>query len=495
MSKSRDEVEHEYNPVTGGRASLAGPGAIASINPATGEIVARYEACTPAAILNAIERAHDAFKAWRSRTFAERAELMRAAGRLLRDGAHDYGRLMAEEMGKPVKDGIAEAQKCAAACDYFAENAERFLANELMNTGPTRSFVAFQPLGVVLAVMPWNFPFWQVFRFAAPALMAGNAAVLKHASNVPGCALAIEAIFRGAGFPDNLFRTLLIGASEVSAIIEHPHIRAVTLTGSGPAGRAIAGKAGQMLKKTVLELGGSDAYLVLDDADVSLAASACARGRLVNSGQSCIAAKRFIVVESQRARFETLFVDAMRKARMGDPMDEATEVGPMARHDLRDALHRQVEASVAKGARCLCGGAIPEGPGAFYPPTVLSDVRPGMPAYDEEMFGPVAAIISVADEAAAIDAANASVFGLGGGVFTRDLARGERIAVEAIDAGSVCVNGVVQSDPRLPFGGVKESGYGRELSHYGIKEFVNVKTIVVAESRGSGRAETARRSE
>jgi len=383
-------------------------------------------------------------------------------------------------MGKPVREGVAEAQKCASVCDFYAESAEGFLARETIATEARKSFVTFNPLGVVLAVMPWNFPFWQVFRFAAPGLMAGNAAVLKHASNVPGCALAIEDIFRRAGFPENLFRTLMIGSGQVEAIIENPLVRAATLTGSGPAGRAIARKAGEMLKKTVLELGGSDPYLILEDADLELAAGVCVKGRLINSGQSCIAAKRFIAVEKIRPRFEELFVQRMTAARMGDPLREDTQIGPQARHDLRDALHRQVEASIAKGARCLLGGAIPDDRGAYYPPTVLTDVRKGMPAYGEELFGPVAAIIPVVDEEAAIAAANDSVFGLGAAVLTSDLARGERIAADLIESGCVFVNDSVRSDPRLPFGGIKESGYGRELSAYGIREFVNIKTVYVS---------------
>ncbi|HEY7943428.1 MAG TPA: NAD-dependent succinate-semialdehyde dehydrogenase, partial [Casimicrobiaceae bacterium] len=399
---------------------------------------------------------------------------------ILRAEAHDHARLMAREMGKPTRDGIAEAQKCALGCDFYADNAARFLERETIATEARNSFVTFNPLGVILAVMPWNFPFWQVFRFAAPGLMAGNAAVLKHASNVPGCALAIEDIFRRAGFPRNLFRTLMIGSKQVEAVITNPLIRAVTVTGSGAAGRAIARKAGEMLKKTVLELGGTDPYLVQEDADLDLAAKICTKGRLVNSGQSCIAAKRFIVVEPVRAKFEGLFVERMAATRMGDPFDDASEIGPQARRDLRDALHRQVEASIAKGARCLLGGAVPEGPGAYYPATVLTDVRRGMPAYDEELFGPVAAIIPVKDEAEAIAVANDSTFGLGGAVITRDVARGERIAAELIDSGCVFVNESVRSDVRLPFGGVKESGYGRELSSYGIREFVNIKTVYVA---------------
>jgi succinate-semialdehyde dehydrogenase/glutarate-semialdehyde dehydrogenase len=454
--------------------------AFQSINPATGQTTAAYDEMTPAEARDAIARTHAAFLAWRRTSFAERSRLMRNAADILRAKARDYALLMAQEMGKPIRDGIAEAQKCALGCEYFAENAERFLAPQPVATEATKSFVAFNPLGVVLAVMPWNFPFWQVFRFAAPALMAGNGCVLKHASNVPGCALAIEQAFREAGFPEDLFRTLMIGSGEVGDVIDDPRIAAVTLTGSGPAGRAVASRAGAALKKTVLELGGADPYLILEDADPELAAAVCAKGRLVNTGQSCIAAKRFIVVEKIRPAFEALFVERMRAAKMGDPLQENTEIGPLARHDLRDALHGQVEASIAKGARLLLGGVVPDGPGAYYPPTVLTDVAPGMAAFDEELFGPVAAVIPVEDEEAAIEAANATAFGLGGGVITRDLARGERIAAERIESGCVFVNEAVRSDPRLPFGGVKESGYGRELSSYGIREFVNIKSVLVA---------------
>lgn len=454
--------------------------AIQAVNPASGEVLKSYQEMTPAAVQEIVGKAHEAFVDWRRTSFEHRAALMRKAAEILRGNAREYARLMAQEMGKPVRDGIAEAQKSASGCDFYAEHAERFLAREPVATEARKSFVAFNPLGVVLAVMPWNFPFWQVFRFAAPALMAGNAAVLKHSSNVPGCALTIEEIFHRAGFPEHLFRTLLIGSRQVEAVIENSLIRAVTLTGSGPAGRAVARKAGEMLKKTVLELGGSDPYLVLEDADLELAAAVATKGRLVNSGQSCIAAKRFIVVDKVLKEFEALFVKRMSAAKMGDPLSEETEVGPQAAHELRDSLHRQVEASVAKGARCLLGGTIPSHPGAYYPPTVLTNVGKGMPAYEEELFGPVAAIIPVRDEAEAIATANDSVFGLGGGVLTRDLARGERIAAEMIESGCVFVNEPVRSDPRLPFGGVKESGYGRELSVYGIREFVNIKTVFIA---------------
>jgi succinate-semialdehyde dehydrogenase / glutarate-semialdehyde dehydrogenase len=451
-----------------------------TINPATGETLATYEEMTSDEVRSIIGKVHEAYLGWRLTSFRSRAAVMHQAAQVLRSNAAEYARLMAEEMGKPVRDGVAEVQKCAVGCDYYAENAEHFLAPEIAKTEARKSFVAFRPLGIVLAVMPWNFPFWQVFRFAAPGLMAGNAAVLKHASNVPGCALAIEQAFRKAGFPENLFRTLMIGSRSVDTVIEHPLIRAAILTGSGPAGRAVASKAGALLKKTVLELGGSDPYLVLDDADLDLAAKVGAKGRLVNSGQSCIAAKRFIVVEKVRRQFEELFVSQMSAVKVGDPLGDNTQMGPLARHDLRDTVHRQVEGSIAKGARCLLGGTIPNSRGAYYPPTVLTDVSKGMPAFDEEVFGPVAAVVPVKDEEQAIETANDSPFGLGGGVFTRDLARGEHIAAELIDSGMVFVNEHVSSDPRLPFGGIKESGYGRELSHYGIKEFVNIKTVYVA---------------
>lgn len=451
-----------------------------SINPANGEPLATYEEMQPHEVQDIIGKVHDEYLAWRRTSFDQRASLMRKAAEILRKNARDYGRLMAQEMGKPIRDGIAEAQKCAVGCDFYADNAERFLSRETVSTEARKSFVTFNPIGVVLAVMPWNFPFWQVFRFAAPSLMAGNAAVLKHASNVPGCALAIEEVFREAGFPENLFRTLMISSKHVEAVIEHPFVRAATLTGSGPAGRAVASKAGAMLKKTVLELGGSDPYLILEDADIEQAATVSTRGRLVNSGQSCIAAKRFIVLQEVRGEFEKRFVELMNSVKPGDPLEETTQMGPLARHDLRDALHRQVVTSIAKGARLLSGGVVPNSPGAYYPPTVLTDVQKGMPAYEDELFGPVAAIIPVRDESEAITVANDTVFGLGGGVITRDLARGERIAEQEIESGLVFINDNVRSDPRLPFGGVKESGYGRELSHYGIREFVNIKTVMVA---------------
>jgi succinate-semialdehyde dehydrogenase/glutarate-semialdehyde dehydrogenase len=404
---------------------------------------------------------------------------MSRAAALLRERREEYAALMATEMGKPVLQGSAEVEKCAWVCDYYAEHAERFLAAEAVDSDASRSYVAYQPLGVILAVMPWNFPFWQVFRFAAPSLMAGNTAVLKHASNVMGCALAIESVFQESGFPEDVFRTLVIESNRVREVIHSPLVRAVTLTGSGPAGRAVGAAAGAELKKTVLELGGSDPYIVLEDADLDVAVPACVDSRLINSGQSCIAAKRFVVVDPVRDEFEDRYVTHMMTKKRGDPLDEAVDVGPQARADLRDELHQQVMRSIRQGARAVLGASMPEGPGAFYPPTVLTDVRPGMPAYEEELFGPVAAIIAARDEAEAIRVANDTPFGLGAAVFTRDVERGERIAVQELAAGSCFVNAVVKSDPRLPFGGIKESGYGRELAVFGIREFVNVKTVYV----------------
>ena len=451
-----------------------------SINPTDGRLIREYPEATPEEVASALAAARRAFESWRRTTFTERAAALRRAGARLREERDALARLMALEMGKPVAQGRAEADKCAWACEHYAEHAERFLAPETAPTDAAKSYVAFEPLGPVLAVMPWNFPLWQVFRFAAPALMAGNVGLLKHASNVSGCALAIEEILHGAGVPRDAFRALLVGSSRVAALIEAPEVVAVTLTGSTPAGRAVATKAGACLKKSVLELGGSDPYVVLEDADLERAAETCATSRLQNGGQSCIAAKRFVVVESVFQGFQELLVERIRARRMGDPLDEGTDVGPQARRELRDELHRQVEASVARGARALLGCRVPDGPGAFYPPSVLAGVEPGMPAFDEELFGPVAAIVAAKDEGDAIRLANHTVFGLGAAVFTRDLERGERIARHELSAGSCFVNAFVKSDPRLPFGGIRESGYGRELGAFGIREFVNVKTVYVA---------------
>lgn len=451
-----------------------------STNPATGELIATYDPISFEKTDRIIKKAAAAQSSWQDTPFEKRAVLLRRAADLLRENAREYGRLMAREMGKPVYQGVSEAEKCAWVCDYYANHGADFLAPQEIDSDAVKSYVIFQPLGVVLAVMPWNFPFWQVFRFAAPTLMAGNAGLLKHASNVLGCALAIEKVFKDAGFPKNLFRTLLIESKQVDSVIKNDLVRAVTLTGSTKAGQAVAQTAGSVLKKTVLELGGSDAYVILEDADIDSAVKTCVHSRLINSGQSCIAAKRFVVVKSQLEKFTKQFVEEMSKQKMGDPFDEEADIGPQARHDLRDELHEQVRKSIEKGAKCLLGGEVPNSKGAFYPPTVLTDVLPGMPAYEEELFGPVASIIAAEDEADAIRIANDTVFGLGGAVFTRDVDRGEKIAAEQLQAGACFVNTFVKSDPRLPFGGIKESGYGRELSSFGIHEFVNIKTVYVA---------------
>ena len=452
---------------------------ITSINPATDQPIRSYEAHDAATTRKIIVATDRAFRSWRRTSFAERTTLMRAAAAVLRQRADSLAHLMTAEMGKPIKASYAEVEKCAWVCEYYADNATTMLAPEPVETSASKSFASFQPIGIVLAVMPWNFPFWQVFRFAAPALMAGNVGLLKHASNVPGCALAIEQVFVEAGFPADVFRTLLISGRDVKAVIRHRHVRAVTITGSTAAGQSVAATAGKALKKSGLELGGSDPYLILADADLPAAATACVTSRLINSGQSCIAAKRFIVVERVRAEFERLVVEAMRGFKMGDPLDETNTIGPQARTDLRDELHGQVEQCIADGARCLLGGKVPPGPGAYYPPTVLTDVKKGVLSYRDELFGPVASIIPVKNEREAIKVANDSVFGLGAAVFTRDLVRGEEIATTELDVGCCVVNDFVKSDPRLPFGGVKTSGYGRELSHYGIKEFVNIKAVSI----------------
>ena len=452
---------------------------IQSINPATGAVLETFQEMSTSEIDEILEAAETTFREWRKRPFVERTKRMRQAAALLRAGKEKYARTMALEMGKPIVQGEMEAEKCAWACDYYAEHAEAFLAEQPRETDASRSYIRFDPLGPVLAIMPWNFPFWQVFRFAAPALMAGNAGILKHASNVPRCALQIEEVFRESGFPENLFRTVLVGSGKVAGIIADPRIRAATLTGSDSAGSKVAEQAGREIKKTVLELGGSDPFIVLEDADVQKAAKTAADARLINSGESCIAAKRFIVVEKVANTFLEVFVAEMRSRKMGDPLDRQTQVGPQARHDLRESLHRQVEESVKRGAQLLLGGRMPESPGAFYPPTVLAGVNKGMPAFDEETFGPVAAVIRARDEGDAIRLANDSPFGLGASLWTQDRERAEQLVGE-IEAGCVFVNELVKSDPRLPFGGVKRSGYGRELSEYGIREFMNIKSVWMA---------------
>ena len=447
-----------------------------SINPADGKLLATYPEHSESAIQRILHRAVAVQKEWRDEVSSRRAELMVRVAALLRRDKDRNAELAAREMGKPIQQARAEIEKCAACCDYYAVHAVDFLRTEEVKTEATRSCIMFQPLGVLLAIMPWNFPFWQAIRAAVPALMAGNSVVLKHASNVSGCAQAIESLFREAGAEEGLFSVAFVSSRRAAALVSDPAIAAVTLTGSTEAGKAVAAVAGANLKKTVLELGGSDPYLVLEDADLETAAEICATSRLINSGQSCIAAKRFIVIESIRERFESLFVERMRHRKMGDPLDSATEVGPLARADLRDTLHEQVERSVQAGAKLLLGGRREMGPGAYYPPTVLGAVRPGMAAFDEETFGPVAAVVAAQDENEAITLANSSSFGLGAAIFTQDRERGERVA-EKIETGSCFINDFVRSDPRLPFGGVKLSGYGRELGLMGIREFVNIKTV------------------
>lgn len=450
-----------------------------AVDPATEAVVGEYPGHDAQQVRRAARTATVAFAAWRRVAAADRAAVLRRAAEILRRDAEPLALLMAAEMGKPVTQGRAEALKCATVCDHYADHGEEYLADVAVTLDGREAFVTAQPLGTVLAVMPWNFPLWQVFRAAAPTLMAGNVMLLKHASNVPGAALAIEKIWREAGAPEGVFTTLLIDSSAVRGLIRSRDVQAVTLTGSTGAGRAVAREAGNRIKKTVLELGGSDPYLVLADADLDLAVEQCARSRLINSGQSCIAAKRFIVVEAVRREFTERFIARIAAAKVGDPRDPATEVGPLARRDLRDDLHDQVARSVARGAVIRTGGSVPSGAGAWYPPTVLTEVRRGMAAWSEELFGPVAAVIGVRDEAAAIRVANGTVFGLGAAVFTRDVARGRRIAREELAAGCAVVNTIVQSDPRLPFGGIGESGYGRELGRDGILEFVNRKSVVL----------------
>lgn len=448
------------------------------INPTTGQEEKKHSEDKPSDIQEKIKVAQQEQQSWREESFAERSELMRRAAGVLEDKKEEFARLMTREMGKLYRDAIAEAEKCAWVCRYYADEAPNFLSDQLKGSDASKSYVRFEPLGVILAIMPWNFPFWQVFRCAAPAIMAGNTVLLKHASNVPGCALAIEAVFREAGFPKGVFQTLLIDSEATAEVIAAEAVKAVSLTGSEAAGKAVAATAGKYLKKCVLELGGSDPYLILEDADLKLAAEVCAKGRLLNNGQSCIGAKRFLVVDKVYDEFVDRFREKMAAARMGDPMLEDSDLGPLARADLRDDLHQQVEKSIENGATCILGGNIPEGEGAFYPATILTDVAPGQPAYDEELFGPVASVIKVKDEPEAIRIANDTPFGLGAAIFTGNTEAAERIAQE-IQAGCVFVNAMVKSDPRLPFGGIKNSGYGRELSDFGVREFVNIKTVYI----------------
>jgi succinate-semialdehyde dehydrogenase/glutarate-semialdehyde dehydrogenase len=456
--------------------------AFETVNPATGEVERTYEKHGADEVDGILTEAEETFEGWSARRIEEREALLADAADVLRDRKDEYAEVMTHEMGKPVSQAVAEVEKCAWVCEYYAERAAEHLQNERIGGEPgTKTYARYEPLGVVLAVMPWNYPFWQVFRFAAPSLAAGNVGVLKHASNVPGCALAIEDVFERAGFPDGAFSALLVGSSDVDGVIRDDRVRAVTLTGSNPAGEAVASAAGGEVKKTVLELGGSDPFVVLGDANVREAAETAARARNLNSGQSCIAAKRHIVVEEVYDEFVEGFVDEVKELVVGDPTDEDTDVGPQARGDLRDGLHEQVEASVEAGATVETGGEIPDGDGYYYPPTVLTDVPDGCPAAQEEVFGPVAAVFRVSDEDEAVELANSSRYGLGASVWTDNLERGESVT-RRLEAGMTFVNALVRSDPRLPFGGVKESGYGRELAADGVREFTNKKTVWVQEA-------------
>jgi len=450
-----------------------------SINPATGEEVGSYEIDSAEKVAKATKQAQKAFDEWRTRSMRERGSVLKAIAAELRKQKTKLAELATREMGKPIKQSMEEVEKCARTFDFYAKQGPVFLKDQVIETDARKSYVSFQPLGIVLAVMPWNFPYWQVFRAMGPAMMAGNVMILKHASNVSGCALAIEKVIRGSGAPKGLFQTLILPSDRVADLIANPAIAAVTFTGSTHAGSKIAATAGAYIKKQVLELGGSDAYIVLEDAEMTSAVKVSVDGRLVNSGQSCVAAKRFIPVKAIKKEFEKRMVELMQQAAYGDPMDEKNKIGPMARKDLRDQLHEQVMKSVEMGAKILCGGFIPEGNGAYYPPTVLTNVKKGMPAYDEELFGPVASIIEAKDEKDAVRIANDSIYGLGAGIFSKNRSKAEKIATNELQAGNCFVNSFVHSDPRLPFGGVKQSGYGRELSEFGIREFVNVKTVFI----------------
>ncbi|HSD46889.1 MAG TPA: NADP-dependent succinic semialdehyde dehydrogenase [Pyrinomonadaceae bacterium] len=455
---------------------------ITTINPTTGEALKKFDELADAQLDAKVELAANTFRKYRHTPFADRARMMTRAAEILDSEKHEFGRLMTIEMGKPLKAAISEAEKCAWVCRYYAENAERHLADQVVETNAKQSYVRFQPLGPVLAVMPWNFPFWQVFRFAAPALMAGNVGLLKHSSNVPQCALAIEEIFRRAGFPEGAFQTLLIGSGKVESVLKDARVAAATLTGSEPAGRSVASIAGKEIKKTVLELGGSDPFIVMPSANLSEAISTAVKARTINNGQSCIAAKRFIVDAQVYDQFERGFVDEMRALVVGDPLEEKTDIGPLATPQILDDLDEQVKKAVASGARVLTGGKRLDRPGNFYEPTVLVDLDPSAPVSCEETFGPVATLFRVNNVDEAIRVANVTSFGLGSSAWTNDAGEQRRF-IEELEAGSVFINGMVASDPRLPFGGVKHSGYGRELAEFGIREFVNIKTVWIGENK------------
>ncbi len=449
---------------------------IASINPATGERLKTFDPLTKAQIEEKLQLASDTFRVYRETSFAERSAMMIRAAEILDAEKHDLARIMTREMGKPIKGAVGEAEKCAWVCRYYAETAQQHLADQLVETDAGKSYVKFQPLGPVLAVMPWNFPFWQVFRFAAPALMAGNVGLLKHASNVPQCALAIEDIFSRAGFPAGAFQTLLVGSDVVEGILKDRRVVAATLTGSEPAGRSVASIAGSQVKKAVLELGGSDPFIVMPSANLEQAVTMAVKARTINNGQSCIAAKRFIVSKEIYAEFEGRFIEEMKALAVGDPMDESTEIGPLATEQILRDVDEQVKTSVAAGAILLTGGKRLERSGNFYQPTVLANIPKDSPAYSEEVFGPVALLFGVDNIDEAIELANATTFGLGASAWTNDESERNRF-IDNLEAGCVFINGMVASDPRLPFGGIKNSGYGRELGEFGIREFVNIKTV------------------
>jgi len=449
---------------------------IQSINPFNGKVLQEFEAHTDAQIEDTLQSAESTYRKWRKTQFNERSSLMHKAAEVLRKNKDKYAQIMTDEMGKTKKEAIAEVEKCALCCDYYADNAEKFLADEPLQIDQGEAYIAYDPIGTVLAIMPWNFPFWQVIRFAAPNLMAGNVGILKHASNVPQCALALEEVFREAGFPKGCFQSLLIPSKKVDNMLGDARIKAATLTGSEGAGSKVAAKAGQELKKTVLELGGSDPFIVLADADIEKAATTAVKARMINCGQSCIAAKRFIIVEEAYEQFMEVFTRKMSALKQGDPNEDDVDYGPMAREDLAEELLEQVQKSVEKGAEIILGGDRPDKEGAFFNATILGNLKSGMPAYEEELFGPVATVFKARDEEEAILIANDSPYGLGGCVWTQDIEKGKRF-VRQVESGAVYINKMTASHPALPFGGVKKSGYGRELSHLGIREFVNQKTV------------------
>ena len=451
-----------------------------TINPATGKKLTEYHYQTSKELSQSIDNCHSSWQEWKNTSFVERAELMLKLASTLEGDKEELANLITMEVGKPISQSISEIEKCAWVCKYYADNAEEFLSDTPILTEATKSLISYQPLGVVLAIMPWNFPFWQVFRFAAPGLMAGNAALLKHSPNTTACALKIQELFESAGFPSNLFTTIIADAPEIEAVIANDKVAAVTLTGSTNAGKSVASLAGKYLKKAVLELGGSDPYVVLDDADLDLAADKCVTGRLINTGQSCIAAKRFIVTEKNSEAFTEKVLALLSQKEFGDPTTDNFSLGSMAREDLRNQLQKQVQSSIEKGANCLLGGTIPDCDGFYYPATLLTNVSKGMPAYNEELFGPVATIITARNEEDALNIANDTSFGLGAALFTSNKERGTELASRRLEAGCVFINDFVKSDPRLPFGGIKQSGFGRELSFLGIQEFVNCKTVYLA---------------